>query len=344
MWYQIPNIQDREIHAYENELGGIATKRIDIIVPCYNEEEVIKAFYKETKKVINNILEYEFQFIFIDDGSRDRTLEYIRELANEDSRVKYLSFSRNFGKEAGMYAGLKHSSGDYVIIMDADLQHPPELIPKMIEEIEKGYDCCAARRIKREGNEPLRNLFSKAYYKISNKLTNLELVQGAVDYRIMSRQMVDAVLELAEVQRFSKGIFEWVGFDTKWIPYDDVDRTMGKTKWSFWGLFKYGMGGITAFSIVPLRVVTAIGFIISFFSFIYIIITVVRALIFGIDVPGYVTLLSAVLFLGGLIVISIGILGEYIGQIYLEAKDRPIYVLKQTNIYTDKGKQSEDNK
>ena len=298
----------------------------------------------ETKKVINNILEYEFQFIFIDDGSRDRTLEYIRELANEDSRVKYLSFSRNFGKEAGMYAGLKHSSGDYVIIMDADLQHPPELIPKMIEEIEKGYDCCAARRIKREGNEPLRNLFSKAYYKISNKLTNLELVQGAVDYRIMSRQMVDAVLELAEVQRFSKGIFEWVGFDTKWIPYDDVDRTMGKTKWSFWGLFKYGMGGITAFSIVPLRVVTAIGFIISFFSFIYIIITVVRALIFGIDVPGYVTLLSAVLFLGGLIVISIGILGEYIGQIYLEAKDRPIYVLKQTNIYTDKGKQSEDNK
>lgn len=235
-----------------------------------------------------------------------------------------------------MYAGLKYSSGDYVIIMDADLQHPPELIPKMIKEIEKGYDCCAARRIKREGNEPLRNFFSKTYYKISNKLTNLELVQGAVDFRIMSRQMVDAVLELSEVQRFSKGIFEWVGFDTKWLPYDDIDRIIGETKWSFWGLFKYGMGGITAFSIVPLRMVTATGFLISFFAFVYIIVTLIKTLIFGIDVAGYVTLLSAVLFLGGIITLAIGIIGEYIGQIYMETKDRPIYVLKDTNLGIDK--------
>lgn len=262
-------------------------------------------------------------------------------MAKEDSAVKYLSFSRNFGKEAGMYAGLKYSTGDYVIVMDADLQHPPELIHKMIKEIENGYDCCAARRIKREDNEPLRNMFSKVYYKVSNKLTNLELVQGAVDYRIMSRQMVNAVLELSEVQRFSKGIFEWVGFNTKWIPYDDVDRTMGETKWSFWGLFKYGIGGITAFSIVPLRVVTGMGFFISLFAFIYIAITLVKTFIYGIEVPGYVTLLSAVLFLGGIIELSLGIIGEYIGQIYMEAKDRPIYILKQTNIDSEKVRKNE---
>lgn len=313
-------------------LGGITTKRIDIIVPCYNEEEVIRTFYKETKKILNNIVGYSFQFVFIDDGSKDRTLEYIKDFAQEDSFVKYISFSRNFGKEAGMYAGLRYSRGDYVVVMDADLQHPPSLIPDMIKGLEEGYDCCAARRIKREGNEPLRNFFSKAYYKLSNNLTNLDLVQGAVDYRIMTRQMVDAVLELSEVQRFSKGIFEWVGFKTKWIPYEDIDRTMGETKWSFWGLFKYGMGGLTAFSIVPLRLVTGMGCIISIFSFIYIIFTLIKTFVYGIDVAGYVTILSAVLFLGGIIILSIGILGEYIGQIYMEAKDRPIYVLKQTNI------------
>ncbi len=289
-------------------------------------------FYKETKKVLNNISTYTFRFIFIDDGSGDRTLEYIKDLAKEDSEVKYLSFSRNFGKEAGMYAGLKHSTADYAVIMDADLQHPPELLPKMIEEIRNGHDCCAARRVKRRGNEPFRNLFSKAYYKISNKLTNVELVQGAVDYRIMTRQMVEAVIELSEVQRFSKGIFEWVGFDTKWISYKDVDRTIGKTKWSFFGLFKYGIGGITAFSVVPLQIVTVMGFLISLFAFFYIAITLVRTFIYGIEVPGYVTTLSAVLFLGGIIELSIGILGEYIAQIYMEAKDRPIYILKQTNI------------
>ncbi|NLJ89608.1 MAG: glycosyltransferase family 2 protein [Clostridiales bacterium] len=319
-------------------------KTIDIVVPCYNEEEVIRTFYGETKKVIGNIVDCIFRFIFIDDGSKDKTLDYIKEMAREDEAVKYISFSRNFGKEAGMYAGLRYSSGDYVIVMDADLQHPPYLIHKMIKEIENGYDCCAARRIKREDNEPLRNFFSKAYYKISNKLTNLELVQGAVDYRIMSRQMVDAVLELSEVQRFSKGIFEWVGFNTKWIPYDDVDRTMGETKWSFWGLLKYGMGGITAFSIVPLRVVTGMGFIISLFAFVYIAITLIKTFIYGIEVPGYVTLLSAVLFLGGIVELSLGIIGEYIGQIYMESKDRPIYLLKQTNIDADQVREKEGKK
>lgn len=307
-------------------------KRIDIIVPCYNEEEVIKVFYEETKKVLSNIKGYSFRFIFIDDGSKDRTLQTIKDLSKEDSSVKYLSFSRNFGKEAGMYAGLKYSTGDYVVIMDADLQHPPILIADMIKEVEKGHDCCAARRVKRKGNEPVRNFFSKSFYLVSNKLTDVELVQGAVDFRIMTRQMVESVLKLSEAQRFSKGIFEWVGFDTKWIPYDDIDRTIGKTKWSFWGLFKYGISGITAFSVVPLRIVTGMGFFISLFAFVYIVITLIKTFVVGIEVPGYVTTLSAVLFLGGIIELSIGILGEYIAQIYMEAKDRPIYILKQTNI------------
>jgi glycosyltransferase involved in cell wall biosynthesis len=253
-------------------------------------------------------------------------------LAKLHSNVKYVSFSRNFGKEAGMYAGLKYSSAEYVIIMDADLQHPPALIPQMIEGIEEGYDCVAARRTNRHGEARIRSLFSRSFYKLSNKLTDVKLVQGAVDYRIMSRQMVNAVLELSEVQRFSKGIFEWVGFKTKWIPYENVERTVGTTKWSFWGLFKYAIDGITSFSVAPLRIVTGCGFFISICAFIYIIITIIQTMVFGIAVPGYVTTLSAVLFLGGIIEFSIGILGEYIGHIYIESKNRPIFITKDTNI------------
>lgn len=307
-------------------------KTVDIIVPCYNEEEMLHMFFKETERILAAIDNYSFRYIFVDDGSRDNTLSILKELAEGAENVFYLSFARNFGKEAAMYAGLTHASGDYVIIMDADLQHPPAMIPDMLKGIEEGYDCCAARRTSRTGESRIRSAFSRAFYRLSNRFTDVHLVQGAVDFRIMSRQMVDAVLSLSEVQRFSKGIFAWVGFNTKWLPYENVERPLGKTKWSFWGLFKYAIDGITAFSVTPLRMVSAIGFIISMFAFIYIVITLIQTCIFGIDVPGYVTTLCAVLFLGGIIELSVGILGEYIGHIYMETKSRPIYILKQTNI------------
>ncbi len=306
---------------------------IDVIVPCYNESELVHVFYQETTKITSTIKDYSFRFLFIDDGSKDDTLEQLIKLSAKHSDAKYISFSRNFGKEAGMYAGLQYSTADYVIIMDADLQHPPELIPKMVEGIEEGYDCVAARRTNRKGEARIRSFFSRQFYKIINRMTErIELVQGAVDYRIMSRQMVDAVLSLSESQRFSKGIFEWVGFQKKWLPYENVERTIGTTKWSFKSLFKYAIDGITAFSVAPLRMVTGFGFFISIIAFIYIIITLVQTLIFGIDVPGYVTTLSAVLFLGGIIEFSIGVVGEYLGHIYIETKNRPLYITRLTNI------------
>ncbi len=307
-------------------------KKVDIIVPCYNEEDMIDMFYRETVKIVNTIENYSFRFIFADDGSRDRTYQKLIQLAKEHKEVKFLSFSRNFGKEAAMYAGLSYSTGDYVIIMDADLQHPPALIPDMIKGIEEGYDCCAARRSTRKGESKIRSVFSRMFYNLSNRFTDVDLVQGAVDFRIMTRQMVDSVLSLAERQRFSKGIFAWVGFQTKWIPYENVERIMGKSKWSFWGLFKYAIDGITAFSVAPLRTVTFMGSMISFLAFIYIIFTLIQTFVYGIVVPGYVTTLCAVLFLGGIIELSIGILGGYVARIYIEIKGRPIYILKNTNI------------
>lgn len=308
---------------------------VDIIVPCYNEEEGLSVFYKETTNITDSVRDFDFNFIFVNDGSRDNTLGEILKLADMHNNVKYISFSRNFGKEAGIYAGLSYSSSDYVIVMDADLQHPPALIPHMISGIKEGYDCVAARRTNRKGESPIRSFFSKSYYKLSNKMTDINLVQGAVDYRIMTRQMVNSILKLAEVQRFSKGIFEWVGFKTKWIPYENVERTIGSTKWSFWSLFKYAIDGITAFSVAPLRLVTGLGFLISTGAFIYIIVTIIQTIVFGITVPGYVTTLSAVLFLGGIIELSIGILGEYIGHIYVESKKRPIFIVKDTNINSE---------
>jgi len=312
-------------------MGGYM-KTVDIVVPCYNEEDVLHMFYKETQKILDTINSYYFRYLFIDDGSRDKTLLILRELAQSHSNVTYLSFSRNFGKEAGMYAGLKNSSADYVIVMDADLQHPPALIPDMVKEIENGYDCCAAMRLSRTGESKIRSAFSRIFYKVSNRLTDVKLEQNAVDFRMMSRQMVDSILELSEVQRFSKGIFAWVGYQTKWLSYENVERPAGNSKWSFWGLFKYAIDGITAFSVAPLRLVSTLGCVISLFAFIYIAITLIQTFIFGIDVPGYVTTLSAVLFLGGIIELSIGILGEYIGHIYMEAKDRPVYIIKETNL------------
>lgn len=324
----------------------IITKRIDIVVPCYNEEDVLEMFYTKTESILNTIKGYSFRYIFVDDGSKDNTLKIMTSLSQTHKNINYLSFSRNFGKEAAMYAGLKYTTGDYVIVMDADLQHPPAMIPDMIAVIEQGHDCCAAMRTDRKGESVVKSCFSRLFYKLSNKLTSVKLVQGAVDFRIMSKQMVDSIMELTENQRFSKGIFSWVGFDTQWIPYKNVERPVGHSKWSFWGLFKYAIDGITAFSIAPLRMVTGLGFFISTCAFVYIIITLIQTLICGIAVPGYVTTLSAVLFLGGIIEFSIGILGEYIGHIYIETKNRPIFILKETNIpltkFNSKSEKQED--
>ncbi|QNM06770.1 glycosyltransferase family 2 protein [Qiania dongpingensis] len=309
---------------------------VDIIVPCYNEEEVLETFYKVTEETVSAMAGYQFTYIFVDDGSRDTTLAKIHSLAKAHANVRYLSFSRNFGKEAAMFAGLQHSFGDLVIVMDADLQHPPAMIPEMMKGIEEGYDCAAAMRSTRQGESRFRSVFSNLFYKISNKMSDVKMPQAAVDFRIMTRQMVNSILKLSEVERFSKGIFAWVGYETKWYPYENVERTMGTTKWSFKGLFKYAIDGITSFSISPLRLVSGMGFLISIVAFVYIIVTLIQTLIFGIDVPGYVTTLCAVLFLGGIIELSIGILGEYIAHIYMEAKDRPIYIVKQSNIEDSK--------
>ncbi len=319
-------------------------KNIDIVVPCYNEEEGLEVFINETAKITNEIIGYNFTFILVNDGSGDHTYLVMKKLAEKRSDIKYISFSRNFGKEAAMYAGLKYTTGDYVIVMDADLQHPPSLIPKMIKGIEGGHDCCAAMRSTRDGESKIRSAFSRTFYKVSNKITDVKMPYGAVDFRIMSRQMIDSILELSEVQRFSKGIFCWVGFDTKWIPYENIERSIGTTKWSFWGLFKYAIDGLTAFSVAPLRLIAGIGIFISLFAFIYILITLIHTAITGIEVPGYTTNLCATLFLGGITVFSIGVLGEYIGRIYMETKNRPIFILKHTNIDVKKFEENKQEK
>lgn len=319
-----------------NKKGLNKMSLIDIVVPCYNEEEGLELFVTETNKVIETLPDYDFRYILVNDGSRDNTYLVMKKLAEQYENVKYISFSRNFGKEAAMFAGFKNSSGDYVIVMDADLQHPPTMFPDMIKGIEEGYDCCAAMRSSREGESKIRSFFSKTFYKISNRITDVKMPYNAVDYRIMSRAMVNSILELSEVQRFSKGIFSWVGFNTKWLPYENVERAVGTTKWSFWGLFRYAIDGIACFSVTPLRFIAALGFFISAIAFIYILVTLIQTLVFGINVPGYVTTLCATLFLGGITEFSIGILGEYIGRIYMETKDRPIYILQHSNLENPK--------
>ena len=311
-------------------------KTVEVVVPCYNEEAMLNMFYVESEKIYKTICGYSFSYIFVNDGSRDKTYPILKDLAEKHDNVKFISFSRNFGKEAAMYAGLRNTTADYVIVMDADLQHPPALVPEMIKQIEAGYDCCAALRTSRKGESKIKSFFSGMFYKFSNRFTDVQLVQNAVDFRIMSRQMVDNIVKLSEVQRFSKGIFEWVGFETSWIPYENVERIAGETKWSFKSLFKYAITGITSFSITPLRFLTCFGLVISVVAFLLIVFTLIRKLAFGIDVSGYASLLIAVLFLGGIIELSLGILGEYIANIYLEAKDRPIYIIQDTNIKESK--------
>ena len=269
----------------------------------------------------------------MNDGSKDNTLKLLKELAFKDENVKYISFSRNFGKESALYAGLKNSSGDYIAVMDADLQDPPNLLPKMIIALDReDYDIVATRRVSREGEPPIRSFFARTFYKLFNRISKVELVDGARDYRLMTRQVVDAILDLSEYNRFSKGIFSWVGFDTKWLEYKNIERVSGETSWSFWGLFKYAIEGVMAFTTVPLVISTVLGIIISFVSFLYLIYIVLSTILFGNNVHGWASTVSIILLLGGIQLLSIGILGQYLGKTYIETKNRPIYITKETNI------------
>lgn len=306
--------------------------KISIIVPCYCEEQALPLFYKEICKVANLMTSTVFEIILVNDGSKDKTLSIMRELKAYDKRVKYISFSRNFGKEAALYAGLKMAKGDYVAIMDADLQDPPELLENMYSILKKEeYDCVASRRVDRKGEPPIRSFFAKCFYKLINKISNAEIVDGARDFRLMNRQMVDAILEMSEYNRFSKGIFGWVGFETKWLEYENVERVAGSTKWSFWKLFLYSIEGIIAFSTAPLAIATIIGFIFCAIAAIMIIVIIGKTLIFGDPVAGWPSLMCMILFVSGVQTFCIGILGEYLARTYSEVKRRPIFIVKESS-------------
>lgn len=303
---------------------------MSIVVPCFNEEESLGIFIEEIQKVIAN---YNFEILFINDGSTDNTMEKIKELANANSYVKYISFSKNFGKESAIYAGLKNASGDLICIMDADLQHPPSLLPEMIEAISgEDYDVVAARRTTRKGEPKIKSFFSSLFYKFFNKIAEMDLVEGGTDYRMMTRQVKDSILQLNEYNRFSKGLFQWVGFNTKWIPYENIERIAGETTWSLWGLFKYSIEGIVAFTTVPLSISTLLGTAISIVAFIYMIFIITQYLLFSDTVQGFATIICAILFLGGIQLLTIGILGKYLEKTYVETKKRPIFIVKETNI------------
>lgn len=308
-------------------------KLLSLVVPCCNEQESIALFYDEVTKMAEKMQNrVDFEIVFVDDGSADDTLGRVKLLAEKDKRVKYISFSRNFGKEAAMVAGMKKSSGDYVAVIDADLQDPPSMLPKMLDGIEnEGYDCVGTRRVTRKGEPPIRSFFARRFYSLINKISKTEIVDGARDYRLMTRQMVDAVLSINEYNRFSKGIFEWVGFRTKWLEYENIERVAGETKWSFWKLFKYSIDGILAFSTVPLAVAAFIGALLCVIAFIWIAVIIVKTLIWGDPVAGYPSMMCLILFIGGIQLFAIGILGQYLAKTYLETKQRPLYVIKDEN-------------
>lgn len=303
--------------------------KISIVVPCYNEEEVIEKFYDEIMK-IESKMSASFEIIFVDDGSTDNTLNLMRNLSNNEG-VKYISFSRNFGKEAAMYAGLKASHGDFVTIMDVDLQDPPKLLKDMYEILQTGeYDCVATRRISRKGEPILRSFFARLYYKIINKISKTEIVDGARDFRMMTRQMVDSIMELTEYNRFSKGIFSWVGYRTKWLEYENVERAAGTTKWSFFKLFLYSLESIVAFSTLPLSIASIMGILFCFIAFIIIILIIIKTLIIGDPTSGWPSMACIMFFIGGVQLLCVGIIGHYLSKTYLEVKNRPIYIVKET--------------
>lgn len=311
---------------------GEKMSKISIVVPMYNEQESLGILYRELNRVTETMPGYEFEYLFVNDGSKDATLDEIRTLAAQDARVRYVSFSRNFGKEAALYAGLKNATGDYVATMDADLQDPPALLPQMIALIEEG-DCdnVATRRVDRKGEPPIRSFFAKCFYKLMRHLSHIEIADGARDYRLMSRAMVDSILSVSEYNRFSKGIFAWVGYETKWLEFENVERSAGETKWSFWKLVRYSFDGIINFSDTPIRISSYLGLILTVLSFIAIIIEVIRALVFGDPVAGWPSLVCIITFIGGIQLFCMGIMGQYIAKTYMEVKRRPHYIVKETN-------------
>lgn len=310
--------------------------KMSLVVPCYNEEEAIPIFYREALKVIEQLKdEFEFEFCFVDDGSKDGTLQCFKDLRAKDERVHYVSFSRNFGKESALYAGLQLSTGDYVATLDVDLQDPPSLLPEMWKTIKESegkedYDCVATRRVNRAGEPPIRSFFARMFYKIINKMSSTEIVDGARDFRLMKRKMVDAILRDAEYNRFTKGIYSWVGFHTKWIAFENVERSAGETKWSFCKLFLYSIEGILAYSTAPLAVASVFGIAFCGVSFISMLVIVIRALVFGDPVAGWPSLVTIIFFLGGIQLLCLGIMGLYLSKTYLETKKRPIYIVRES--------------
>ena len=308
-------------------------EKISVVVSCYNEEKALPLFYEEMERVRKKDFEgiVEFEYIFVNDGSKDNTLKIIKELNQKDPKVRYISFSRNFGKEAAMYAGLEAAEGDYVTLMDADLQDPPALLKQMYDAIKnEGYDSVGTRRVTRKGEPPIRSFFARMFYKIINKMSNIEMVDGARDYRLMKRQVVDSIISLKEYNRYSKGLFSFVGFDTKWIEYENVERVAGETKWSFWKLFKYALEGITAFSTTPLIFSSIIGLIFCLIAFISIIFIIVKTLVYGDPTAGWPSMACIIVFVSGIQLFTIGIIGQYLSKTYLEVKKRPIYIIKET--------------
>lgn len=313
--------------------------RLSIVVPCYNEEAALPHFWKEIQAVADDMFtqkDISFEFLFVNDGSRDETLKLLKEMAAKDKRVRYLSFSRNFGKEAALFAGLRYAKGDYVAVMDADLQDPPALLPQMYEILQSGaYDCAATRRVDRKGEPPFRSFFARIFYKLINRISGAEIVDGARDFRLMTRKMVNAVLAVGEYNRFSKGIFGWVGFQTKWLPYENTERVAGKTKWSFWTLLFYAFDGIVAYSTVPLAIASVLGILFCIVSLIWLVEILVKTLIWGDPVAGFPTLACLLLLIGGSIQLSLGIIGQYLAKTYLETKRRPIYIISETDREND---------
>lgn len=306
---------------------------ISLIVPCYNEEQSLPYFQKEVSAVMDRMNYLDFEIIFVNDGSRDGTLALLRQMAAQDKRIKYLSFSRNFGKEAAMYAGLQHARGDYAAVMDADLQDPPALLEEMYRAVtQEGYDSAATRRVTRKGEPPIRSFFARMFYRIINRMADVEIVDGARDFRLMNRKFLDALLSLKEYNRFSKGLFGWVGFKTKWIEFENVERVAGETKWSFWKLFRYSIEGIVAFTTAPLTMASVMGFFMCLLALCSTVFIVVRKLLFGDPVSGWASTASIITFIGGIQLFFMGVFGQYLAKAYTEIKNRPIYIVAESNL------------
>ena len=308
-------------------------QKISLIIPCYNEQEALPIFHEEVTKVMKGLAErYTYELIFVNDGSKDNTLGILRDLAQKDENTTYLSFSRNFGKEAAMYAGFCNAGGDYVAVMDADMQDPPSLIPEMLEILESGeYDSVATRRVSRKGEPPIRSWFARQFYRIINKISDADIVDGARDFRLMKREMVDAIVSMSEYNRFSKGIFGWIGYRTYWLPYENVERVAGETKWSFWKLLKYAIDGIINFSQTPLSIASWGGMFLTLVAVLALIFIIVRRIVFGDPVNGWASTICVIIFIGGIQLFCMGIMGQYMAKTYMETKNRPHFIVSETN-------------